>query len=59
MECDLKLNGTCRGEEHYEETCGSLRPLICPVRQKIESMKAGKKKLIMENPDYPEIGMGA
>jgi hypothetical protein len=57
--CDLKLNNECKGAEHYGEPCSRLRPLICGVRKQVEAMKAGKKKLIMENPDYPEMGMGA
>ena len=59
MECDVKLNGTCRGEKHFGEVCSRLRPLICYERQKIEAMKAGKKRLIMENPNHPEMGVGA
>ncbi len=57
VNCDLRLNGSCKGEKYHGQVCGRLRPLICNVRKKLDQEKARKKKLI-GRADKP-LGIGA
>lgn len=53
MDCDLKLNGKCRGEKHHGEVCSRLRPLICDVRRRIQAERARKKRQVSEGNAQP------
>lgn len=60
MECIRRIGSRCKDEKHFGEICGRLRPLICPERKNLENALAQKRRMILENPDYPEqLGIGA
>jgi hypothetical protein len=59
MDCERRIGNRCKDKKHFNEACGRLRPFICETRKKIEQGRAEKVRLVQENPDYPEMGMGA
>lgn len=60
MDCIRKIGSRCKDEKHFGEICGRLRPLICETRKTLDNGAKKKKRLILENPDYPEhLGIGA